>query len=360
MRLSEKNGAANEQTVQLLLIEVGFRMISWILPAAAVVSALLTGLLRRYALRVGLIDRPNARSSHSIPTPRGGGLAIAVTSLAAMAALFFYQLVPARLFAALEGGGLAVAIAGFIDDRYTLPARARFAVHVCAALWCLACLGGLPPLLLDQQLVSLGWPGYVLGTLAIVWVLNLFQLHGWHRPMASEAIFVTGAGAVLGGTQSPATLAAAIVCAACAGFLLWNWPPAKIFMGDVGSGYLGFSIAVLALAATQDNPAAVWVWLILGGTFFVDATVTLLRRTLRGERIHEAHRSHAYQWLARRHGSHLPVTLSVLAVNVLWLLPAAWLASLKPSWAVWIVVAAYVPLVALALTAGAGRREQLT
>jgi Fuc2NAc and GlcNAc transferase len=92
----------------------------------------------------------------------------------------------------------------------------------------------------------------------------------------------------------------------------------------------------------------------------VDATVTLLRRTLRGERIHEAHRSHAYQWLARRHGSHLAVTLSVLAVNVLWLLPAAWLATRQPSAAVWILVGAYIPLIALALAAGAGRREQLT
>jgi len=336
-------------------------MTFWILIAAAVFSALLTGLLRRYALRTGLIDRPNARSSHSIPTPRGGGLAIVATSLFAMTLLFVWQWLPARLFAALAGGGLAVAIAGFIDDRHTLPARIRFAVHVCAALWCLVCLGGLPPMLLDQRLVTLGWAGYVLGTLAIVWVLNLFNfMDGIDGIAASEAIFVTGAGAVLGATQSPATLAAAIVCAACVGFLVWNWPPAKIFMGDVGSGYLGFSIAVLALASGQDNPVAIWVWLILGGTFFVDATVTLLRRTLRGERIHEAHRSHAYQWLARRHGSHLAVTASVLAVNVLWLLPAAWLATQRPSAAVWILAGAYIPLVALALAAGAGRREQLT
>jgi Fuc2NAc and GlcNAc transferase len=336
-------------------------MIWWILAAAALVSALLTGLLRGYALRVGLIDRPNERSSHSIPTPRGGGLAIVVTSLAAMTLAFVLHLMPAQMFAALAGGGLAVAIAGFVDDRHTLPARVRFAVHLGAALWCLASVGGLPPMLLDQRLVSLGWAGYALGTVAIVWVLNLFNfMDGIDGIAASEAIFVTGAGAVLGVTQSPATLAAAIVCAACCGFLVWNWPPAKIFMGDVGSGYLGFSIAVLALAATQDSPVGVWVWLILGGTFFVDATVTLLRRALRGERIYQAHRSHAYQWLARRYRSHLAVTLSVLAVNVLWLLPAAWLATRKPALAVWIVVVAYIPLIVLALVTGAGRREQLT
>jgi Fuc2NAc and GlcNAc transferase len=151
---------------------------------------------------------------------------------------------------------------------------------------------------------------------------------------------------------------ACILCAASAGFLIWNWPPAKIFMGDVGSGYLGYVIAVLAMAATRDNPAAVWVWLILGGVFFVDATVTLARRSLLGERLDEAHRSHAYQWLARRWRSHRRVTLSVLAVNVFWLLPAAWLAMRYPRAALWSLAGAFAPLIILAIAAGAGRREQ--
>jgi Fuc2NAc and GlcNAc transferase len=342
-------------------IEVLFWMIWVILPAAAaVVAALLTGMLRRYAIRAGLIDRPNARSSHSIPTPRGGGLAIVVTSIAAIGLLCSLHVLSVRLFAALAGGGIAVAVVGFIDDRHTLPARVRLAVHLCAALWCLAWLGGLPPMLIGHRMVHLGWPGYVLGTLAIVWVLNLFNfMDGIDGIAASEAIFVTCAGAVLGSATATAeVLAAAIVCAASAGFLVWNWPPAKIFMGDVGSGYLGFAIAVLAVAATQNNPVSVWVWLILGGTFFVDATVTLARRTLHGERVHEAHRSHAYQWLARRWRSHLAVTLSVLAINVSWLLPAAWLASSYPPFAVWIVAGAYLPLIILAVAAGAGRHEQ--
>jgi Fuc2NAc and GlcNAc transferase len=151
---------------------------------------------------------------------------------------------------------------------------------------------------------------------------------------------------------------ACIFCAASAGFLIWNWPPAKIFMGDVGSGYLGYVIAVLAMAATRDSPVAVWVWLILGGVFFVDATVTLARRSLTGERLHEAHRSHAYQWLARRWRSHRRVTLSVLAVNVFWLLPAAWLAMRYPRFAVWSLAGAFVPLIIVAIAAGAGLREQ--
>jgi Fuc2NAc and GlcNAc transferase len=208
---------------------------------------------------------------------------------------------------------------------------------------------------------SSGWFGYVLGVLGVVWTLNLFNfMDGIDGIAASEAVFV-GGGAILLGLHTASTDVAAvacILCAASAGFLIWNWPPAKIFMGDVGSGYLGYVIAVLAMAATLDNPVAVWVWLILGGVFFVDATVTLARRSLMGERLHEAHRSHAYQWLARRWRSHRRVTLSVLAVNVFWLLPAAWLAMRYPQFAVWSLTGAFVPLIILAIAAGAGLREQ--
>ena len=127
-------------------------------------------------------------------------------------------------------------------------------------------------------------------------------------------------------------------------------------MGDVGSGFLGYVIAVLALAAARIDPVALWIWLILGGVFFVDATVTLLRRLLRGERVYEAHRSHAYQWLARRWGSHAKVTCAVLIVNVLWLLPCAVFAMRRPSLAAATVIFAFAPLVLLAI-ATSGRRE---
>src|SRR6185312_3312887 len=93
------------------------------------------------------------------------------------------------------------------------------------------------------------------------------------------------------------------------GFLLWNWPPARIFMGDVGSGYLGYALGVLMLACARRNWSALWMWLMLGGAFFVDATVTLVRRAVRGERVYQAHRSHAYQWLSRRWRSHRRVTV---------------------------------------------------
>jgi Fuc2NAc and GlcNAc transferase len=116
---------------------------------------------------------------------------------------------------------------------------------------------------------------------------------------------------VIGGSAGEVPAPAAVLAFASAGFLCWNLPPAKLFLGDVDSGCLGYVIAVFALAAAGTHPSALRVWLILGGVFFVDVTVTLLRRWLRGERMFEAHRFHAHQWLARRWNSHGKVTMGV-------------------------------------------------
>jgi Fuc2NAc and GlcNAc transferase len=191
--------------------------------------------------------------------------------------------------------------------------------------------------------------------------LNLFNfMDGIDAIAASEAAFVAAAGALLGvvsGSMPGVSAVALAFAATCCGFLVWNWPPARIFMGDVGSGYLGFVLSVLALAAARDNSAALWIWLILGGVFFVDATVTLVRRLVRREHLHQGHRSHGYQWLARRWGSHLRVTVAVLAVNVFWLLPCAAFAALHPSQAATATCVALAPLVVIALAAGSGRPE---
>ncbi len=329
--------------------------------AALAASALLTLLTRKVVAGAGVLDVPNARSSHGVPTPRGGGLAIVLVTTVGLLVLALREMIRPELLCAVGGGGLAVAAVGFADDRRSLSATTRLTVHFAAALWALAWLGGLPPLCVGHHLVSFGWAGYLLGALGIVWAVNLFNfMDGIDGLAASEAIFVAICGALLSLPASAGTgvvLAALLFASACGGFLLWNWPPARIFLGDVGSGYLGYVIVVLAVAVTRENPAALWIWLILGGAFFVDATVTLVRRSLRHERVHEAHRSHAYQWLARRWRSHGAVTLAVLAVNLLWLLPCALWASRFPRDAGACVIVALAPLAVLAAAVGAGRRE---
>ena len=325
------------------------------------VAAFITGVARKRALLHGVIDVPNERSSHLTPTPRGGGVSIVVAATAGLLALTWLGAMRIQLLLAIGGGGLAVAIVGFLDDRRRLSVAVRFAVHLAAALWALSWLGGLPAVRVGAEIVTLGWSGYVLGLLAIVWVLNLFNfMDGIDGIAASEATFISWAGALLcymSPVSSEVTWAAVLLGTACLGFLRWNWPPARIFMGDVGSGYLGYVIAVLALAAARESPVALWAWLILGGVLFVDATVTLARRTLRRERIHEAHRSHAYQWLARRWRSHGKVAVAVLAVNLLWLLPCAAVAVRLPAYAAALVIIALAPLAVLAFALGSGRKE---
>ncbi|MEO7773481.1 MAG: glycosyltransferase family 4 protein [Steroidobacteraceae bacterium] len=335
---------------------------SWgLLLVALVVSGILTGIIRRIASTHDLLDVPNSRSSHEQPTPRGGGVAIVLTTSVAVLVLAWLGRLEAGLVWALLAGGLTVGLLGLIDDRYSLPAACRLLVHLAVAVATLWLLGGVPPLRVGPYLIDVGLAGYLVGGTAIVWTLNLFNfMDGIDGIAASEAVFIAVAGALLGSENwggSGGQLICLAFAAACCGFLVWNWPPARIFMGDSGSGYVGYLIAVFALVAARDDPAALWVWLILGGAFFADATVTLLRRLMRRESLVTPHRSHAYQGLARRWRSHRAATLLVVAIDLLWLLPLAWFAHTNPGYAVLISGVALAPLLFGALALGAGRAE---
>ena len=150
---------------------------------------------------------------------------------------------------------------------------------------------------------------------------------------------------------SPVLLVAAVM-----GFLIWNFPKAKIFMGDAGSGFIGIILGIFSVQAAWVAPELFCGWIILLGVFIVDATVTLLRRVLRGERFYEAHRSHAYQHAAQRWG-HFRVTVSVAIINVLWLLPLACFSVLYPRLGVGLMFLALLPLMVIAIHLGAGRPE---
>ncbi len=283
--------------------------------ACLAISALATGLVRRYAIRTRLLDHPNERSSHSAPTPRGGGLGIVIVASAAIALLWAASIVPARVALALLAGGGLLAIAGYLDDRHQLGVRVRLLVQLAAAGLAMWLLGGMAPLQLGTQLGRPGVERLRRRRARHHLVRHLFNfMDGIDGLAGSEAVFVSAAGAafVLAGGAAPGLAAiGAALAGASAGFLVWNWAPARIFMGDVGSNYLGFCLAVLTLAAGQLQPSWLWVWLILAAVFIVDATVTLVRRLVRGERVHQAHRSHAYQQLSRRWRSHSRVTLAV-------------------------------------------------
>lgn len=323
-----------------------------------VAAALGTALVRRYALARQVLDLPNARSSHTVPTPRGGGVAIVVAFTLAVLTLAALGRVPARTTIALVGGGLAVAIVGLIDDHRHVPAGRRLAAHFAAAFWVLWWLGGLPSLVLAGRSVDMGWLGDALAAVALVWLLNLYNfMDGIDGIAGVESVTVALGAAGLyfafpeGGADPALPLALGV---AAFGFLIWNLPPARIFMGDAGSGFLGLTLGTLALVGGAASPRWLFVWAILLGVFIVDATVTLVRRLLRGEPVHQAHRRHAYQRAARRAGRHGAVTGSVALINLLWLLPWATAARLGTVHGAVALVIAYLPLLSLALWLGAG------
>jgi Fuc2NAc and GlcNAc transferase len=332
----------------------------WLAPALAFLSFVLTAALRRYALSRSIIDIPNARSSHTIPTPRGGGVAIVVTFLIALPVLGFFGLFPWQDLLAIGGSGAIVAVIGFMDDHGHIAARWRLLGHFAASIWALAWLGGLPPIEFFGTSLNLAWIGNCLAVVYLVWLLNLYNFMDGIDGIASiEALsacigacllyWLSGASTLIWG---PLAMALAVI-----GFLIWNFPPARIFMGDAGSGFLGIALGALSLQAAWVSSDLLWAWLILLGVFIVDATFTLIRRLLRGDKVYEAHRSHAYQFASRHYGKHLPVTLAVGAINIFWLLPIAYCVTQLGLDGAWGVVIAYVPLIVLATKFHAGELE---
>jgi Fuc2NAc and GlcNAc transferase len=327
-----------------------------ILIFVAVLSAVLTGLMLRYALSRQLVDLPNERSSHSAPTPRGGGMALVVAFLVGLLATGNY--VPITGTLALLFGGIGVAIVGFVDDHGHVRARWRLFAHFFFAAWILSSIG-VPRFEWMGTDIGLGAMGAVLAAVYLVWMLNLYNFMDGIDGIAGVEAAIVGVGgtAVYWLSGMPLTSEMALpmlLAAATLGFLIWNFPPAKIFMGDAGSGFLGLMLGAFSLQAAVARPVLLWCWLVLLGVFIVDATVTLIRRLLRGERIYEAHRSHAYQHASREFGAHRPVTLAVAALNLFWLLPWAMaIASGRVGGVVGLVIA-YIPLLALTFRFKAG------
>lgn len=331
-----------------------------VLVGVFIIALAFTWFLRRYALAKSLMDVPNHRSSHTVPTPRGGGMAIVIVFLLSLIGLFASGQLDLNLALALVVGGGIVALVGFLDDHGHIAARWRLVSHFLAAAWVLYWLEGSLTLILPGVVIVAPWIMYILAAFFLVWMLNLYNFMDGIDGIASvEAISVCVGGALiywlLGSFEQ--VLILLVLAAAVGGFLVWNFPPAKIFMGDAGSGFLGLILGSLAISAMLTEPNLLWSWLILLGVFIFDATWTLIRRLLRGEKVYEAHRSHAYQSASRVFGAHLSVTLAVLCINVGWLLPWAIIVALGHINGLLGLIVAYLPLAVLSLRFNAGAAE---
>lgn len=307
----------------------------WILISAGsglVLSALATWVALAYARRHGMLDQPGKRRSHQVPTPRGGGVGIVVATLLAglPAAWSLSDHASAdRVYVAFGVGVLAVALIGWRDDRAPLAVMPRLLVHLGAAVLVGAAI--LAPVAAHNP-----WLWWLLLPLAPVLVgfINAHNfMDGIDGILGQQGLFVMlglGVLALWLGESGIAALAFA-VAAGCLGFLAFNAPSAKIFMGDVGSGALGLSLGAVAALVVQQNPAMLWACAILPSAFLVDSGLTLARRMLARQRWYAPHRQHLYQWLVRVNWSHARTDIAYLLWNLVVVAPLAWLAAISPA-----------------------------
>ena len=331
-----------------------------LIPVAVIISFALTALIRKIAVKNNHLDIPNERSSHTSPTPRGAGVAIVATFVVGLLVLLVNETISGRDFFTLAAPGLIVALIGWLDDlgRVT-SAKFRLVGHfVCASItvWL---AGGLPALPLTESVIGFGIAGDIAAVIYLVWMLNLFNFMDGIDLITGIQTFTICLGAAIllvVSTDSDLWLLVAVLAAAVLGFMYFNLPPAKIFLGDVGSGFIGFTIGAISLVVAKQEPLVAWAMIILLGVFVADATVTLLRRLLAREHVYIAHRTHGYQHLSKKLNRHLPVSLGVGAINIFFLLPIAWLvaeSTLKPLAGLLI---AYLPLTLVAVMLKAGKK----
>lgn len=293
---------------------------------ALVAGLLIAGLVRRYALSRALLDPVEGRRLHRVPTPRGGGLAMVLPLLVALLGLGLASGRPGD-FAPAAALGL-VALVGWMDDHRGLPVLPRLAAHALAGLLLSAWIAQWLP---DS---ITGWWLLGLAFLLTMAAINLSNFMDGANGMVTLPAVALGGLAVWGATQLPAVLGGeaallstlgAVLAGSALGFLPWNWPQARLFMGDVGSGALGLCFALLLLQASVVAPWLALALLTLLAPLWLDATLTLLARAWRREPVWRAHRQHLYQWAVRCGASHAMVSGLYLLTGLLglwWILPA--------------------------------------
>jgi Fuc2NAc and GlcNAc transferase len=300
-------------------------------------AAVMTALVRRYALAQAVVDVPNERSLHGAPTPRGGGLAIALAVLAVHAWLVRAGLLDLRVGLAWGLGAGLLAVLGWIDDHRSLATALRFGVQTLVVAAVVA--SGAGPV---AEWTPAGALLSVVAIVGLVWFVNLYNFMDGADGLAGTQAVLTAlllATLALAADQRGPGIALIALGGASAGFLRHNLPPAKIFLGDVGSyflgGYLGLYLWQHVLAGGSP-----WPWLIVLSPFVIDASLTLASRVVAGERWWAAHRTHAYQRLVTAGCAHGRV-VTVFALYGLPLAGMAWLAQQRPLLGSWFALLAY-------------------
>jgi UDP-N-acetylmuramyl pentapeptide phosphotransferase/UDP-N-acetylglucosamine-1-phosphate transferase len=286
--------------------------LSGIIVALGVLSYILTFLIRDYALRNKMFDIPNERSLHDVPTPKGGGIAITLTWYAGITTLYYSGIIERNLYFALLSGAM-LAFVSLIDDIKGLRPIFRLIVHFLTAILAFYFLGGLRPLVMPELNINYNYIIYPLAIIGMVWFINLFNFMDGVDGFASVEVITVASVLFLMSWN----LISILLIACVTGFLCWNWPRAKIFMGDVGSTQLGFILVVLGIYFHNTYEFSILNWIMLTSPFWFDATLTLLRRWRNGEKLSEAHRKHVYQRIVQAGFSHEKVNMFLISLNLI-------------------------------------------
>ncbi len=334
------------------------------LSSFALVAVLSAGVIR-YGPRFGLLDTPVARSAHVAPKPLGGGAALAAPYF--LCVIWFVASAAISESALAYLGCLFIVVLGFSDDRWQLSSKVRLPVQFIVSLAAVRAIGVDS---VDFGFFSLSEPLTLslLAVLSLVWLCNLTNFMDGIDGIAASQLLVTSLSCVVllvgldaaageSGEHDVVLTLSVVLAASAAGFLLWNWSPASLFMGDAGSGFIGFALGLLALESLVTQRMSVWSWVLLLGVFIADTAVTLLVRIIRGERWYEGHSQHAYQILSRRLNSHPRVVEGVILINICWLLPLAWVAGILPHYGVLFATIGLAPLLLGCYRLGAGRAD---
>ena len=334
------------------------------LSSFALVAVLSAGVIR-YGPRFGLLDTPVARSAHVAPKPLGGGAALAAPYF--LCVIWFVASAAISESALAYLGCLFIVVLGFSDDRWQLSSKIRLPVQFIVSVAAVRAIGVDS---VDFGFFSLSEPLTLslLAVLSLVWLCNLTNFMDGIDGIAASQLLVTSLSCVVllvgldaaageSGEHDVVLTLSVVLAASAAGFLLWNWSPASLFMGDAGSGFIGFALGLLALESLVTQRMAVWSWVLLLGVFIADTAVTLLVRIIRGERWYEGHSQHAYQILSRRLNSHPRVVGGVILINICWLLPLAWVAGILPHYGVLFATIGLAPLLLGCYRLGAGRAD---
>lgn len=324
------------------------------------ISFISTNLIRNYAT-THLMDLPGSRSSHTVPTPRGGGMAIAVSFYLGLSVLLALGLIGSH-YGWIVLGAVPLIWISWLDDHQHVPIRYRLAVQLSSAVWLVYLawpdmLGSLIP-----ANPVMGVVGTLLCTVLIIWIINLYNFMDGIDALAGLEFCSLMLGVVcsliwldrLQGSGMETAFMAVLGLVSVLGFLPLNWPPARIFMGDTGSNFLGYLLAAMAMITISQHHLGVAFWLIAPAVFWMDASVTLAKRLLTGQAIYQPHRTHAYQHAALRFNSHKKVSVTISAINLLYLIPLALFSELYTTFVGIFIAAAYLPVFSLAIYFKAG------